>query len=1806
MKRLLHCLIGLYSFIFRKVFQLPWGRIHLFRFFALWVLLALGNYSLVSAQSFPVQVIPQAIPPVPIYFSSYSDASTSSSPLRVQVVLNDFTITNREVRLKAYFQGNGISFQSNDIVVGAPTLFLEGGIPLTLTNVELAPYFRFENITGISPNFYGRAIPEGAYQFCFEIIDVLSGNRLSQKSCATTIIFQNEPPFLVSPYNKTNIVERNPQNIVFQWTPRQLNVSNVEYELSIVEIWDTYVDPQAAFLSSPPIFQTTTTATTYVYGPSDPLFLSNKNYAWRVQAKARQGTEEIGLFKNQGYSEIYSFSYAGVCSLPSAINHEVKGSTNANIFWDDFSTDVPEYTVRYRKKGNDNEWFFNKTTSNTTTLWDLKAGTVYEYQVQKKCVVTQSDWGTVRQFTTFIADDEASVYECGITPDFSLDNTEPLPSISVGEQFTAGDFPIKILEVSGSNGRFTGKGYVTIPYLNSIRVGVEFTNVLINTDKQMAEGTVITIYDPTLANIVDVDAAIDTVTDAVEAIGEPFEGNNDLDEIRINWVLDPENDIKIEDGILIITNPQNGATETSPLGDDKVIIDGEGNVYHVDAGGNITEGGKIDPAGSVSTGNVTGVSQDGELKALTAKGIIVTFEDNGKYGYDQMPETNSEKLKKEYVTIPDADGNPYTLVHQAVAKGDVIKVRAKVEFTNSDYTIKDLIFKTKSGELIPWEEINGDPVFTLTGRYTLENETIYAVVPSKTEEEQQLTAGAFTLWHLTDRQVDVVLVAVDGVSIPQTTVDAVKDIFKKGVATLNLSTQSASLSKNLLGGDNELEIGDSPWLSSYNAEQKAVIEDLKSKIVYNSNAYYLFVFDSIVKTTKSIGGFMPLQRQFGFVFNGDLTAAEEGKDDLAITIAHELGHGVFALQHPFTDYGSAQGATDWLMDYKDDASLLPHMHWAQMHNPALKFYVFQDEEDGEIAGRIWFTPDWRPFKIEKSSIIRSKIESDRVKGTIPGFRLNNGVGYDARFKADGSFDGYYTEGKGNPYVLKLIPDIGNNSSVYLFESVPDDCAKTYLTNYGYVNSSKGNLNFSSTNSNLLPVDITTNCATDLCDLGQEYFNSYKDLPTVEGSEEDFLREVSKLICAEQSSEIVDSYKRLYEEWDNTPKTIDGNRKLEFSWKKYYQALALLTEWRENGISNILDNENLDKEELRDKLFEIALKVNTDVLALISLEQKVEMLSIMLDGRLFNILSMNHDALVAKVVASVTDDEAKRFLDELISPTHLNSEDEPLIYVLKEKLSDLINGEYPHTKFFREIKRLSDARVNLADLNIPQELYLSWDVQQQNYLLVSYVKNKNDFEFIYDEDTHTVSISTCISCCSKGRKNCSTKTDYLLPKGSSPFELVGLTVLNDVSPFGAGCVDGQSLSANEYCGSIQIVPALFLDYLKENEGNQRIKNFGWNAFNIIITVSTLGEGAAAITAIRSAKAGQKAYEVSKNLYTLLDFSYTVTDLGLKATEVDIPGAWTWVGYAFAAKGGFDLINKGGAKGIGYLRKLLNNRQTDEVIDIIKELEIAKNGTELSLEDVEDFVRRAELEIRSGKNPKIVSEYEKGLESITGSALEWSKTIGKNIDDLSEAPNGYRFYFKNGKKWISRKSVDNSNTPRLTVKNGVLIKYFHEGQVAYKSGWSKSKVMSYSKASRPSPETYLEANYITTHLAKFNDGASYLVPKRSLDLYGRNPVGRHDGQFVMSNKEMDNLLNEADGDLSVVENELGIPSGSWTGEELVRIDIPNTVSQNRRIPQGTEKGANDLWIPGGILPNGYSEIVIDAVPAGSYIESLTNLK
>ena len=61
--------------------------------------------------------------------------------------------------------------------------------------------------------------------------------------------------------------------------------------------------------------------------------------------------------------------------------------------------------------------------------------------------------------------EETVSYNCGVVPDIQIANQDPLQNIGVNETFTAGDFPVTVKEVEGSNGKFSGKGFIIVPYL---------------------------------------------------------------------------------------------------------------------------------------------------------------------------------------------------------------------------------------------------------------------------------------------------------------------------------------------------------------------------------------------------------------------------------------------------------------------------------------------------------------------------------------------------------------------------------------------------------------------------------------------------------------------------------------------------------------------------------------------------------------------------------------------------------------------------------------------------------------------------------------------------------------------------------------------------------------------------------------------------------------------------------------------------------------------------------------------------------------------------------------------------------------------------------------------------------------------------------------------------------------------------------------------------------------------------------------------------------------------------------------------
>ncbi|WP_415583378.1 fibronectin type III domain-containing protein, partial [Flavobacterium frigoris] len=484
-----------------------------------------------QAQSYPVTISTQLTQPSPIYLNNYADATTLNSPIKVQLVLNDLSILNRQVRLKAYFKGNGIQFNTNDYVVGEKALYLEGGVPLQLTNIELAPYFKFQNLQGLNPNVYANALPEGIYEFCLEVYDVLTNKRLSRKSCVTTVIFQNDPPFLNLPTNKQEIMQQNIQNIVFSWTPRNINVSNVVYEFSLVEIWDNNTPVENAFLYSPPLYTTTVRNTILQYSINEPQLIPGKRYAWRVKAMAMANAEEIGVFKNNGYSAIFSFDYLIQCQAPLGIAAAQVSQDQAKITWSG-ALDNYDYEVKYRPKNANSDWYNLITPREYATLSNLKPKTTYEFSVGASCQKGKYTHSTLQQFTT-LATEETTFAGCNLTPDpVDLFNQNLLPNLFANDVVKAGDFPIVVLKATGSNGRFSGEGYVTFAFLEKFRtlidaadalggdkidiskfsrIKVKFDNIGVNTDFKLISGVINASYDKEWGSIVDGDKILNDV-----------------------------------------------------------------------------------------------------------------------------------------------------------------------------------------------------------------------------------------------------------------------------------------------------------------------------------------------------------------------------------------------------------------------------------------------------------------------------------------------------------------------------------------------------------------------------------------------------------------------------------------------------------------------------------------------------------------------------------------------------------------------------------------------------------------------------------------------------------------------------------------------------------------------------------------------------------------------------------------------------------------------------------------------------------------------------------------------------------------------------------------------------------------------------------------------------------------------------------------------------------------------------------------------------------------------------------------------
>lgn len=462
------------------------------------------------SQVTPVQVTPQLLPPYSLQVSEYY--SGVQPKMQVLLLNRDINQPTIQVKLKMTVESQNCRMRTKESAV-TPTFTLTSGIPYFLTPQDLQAFFSAANIDfggGMSEQEYvqtGR-LPEGLYSFYFEAFELHSGNLVSNKGFSLGWLTLADPPLLNTPAKAEEVAPSNPQNIIFNWTPRH-NTSPTaayytDYVFTLVEYNDLNLGPEASFTTSPPLIRDSTNYTTFNIGAASTQLVPGKSYAWRVQAKAKNGAQEIAMFRNNGYSEVHWFTYQNNCAAPLGITSNVQGQ-RVTIEWLNNPQHF-EWKVEYREANNPTaEWFTMKNTLPRVMITDLKPATQYEYRVGGACEVGRFTYGSLMNFST-TGSPVPPVANCGDSSYPAL-GTAGLQTLLAGDTIRAGSFTVKVGYSTGT-GSFTGTGYVIVPWLMNAKVEVRFTNITVSTDRKLVSGIIETTYDPAESGIMDVDEGI--------------------------------------------------------------------------------------------------------------------------------------------------------------------------------------------------------------------------------------------------------------------------------------------------------------------------------------------------------------------------------------------------------------------------------------------------------------------------------------------------------------------------------------------------------------------------------------------------------------------------------------------------------------------------------------------------------------------------------------------------------------------------------------------------------------------------------------------------------------------------------------------------------------------------------------------------------------------------------------------------------------------------------------------------------------------------------------------------------------------------------------------------------------------------------------------------------------------------------------------------------------------------------------------------------------------------------------------------
>ena len=1010
---------------------------HSLRLLVLLLTLSLGVGGQLFGQYYPVHATIQWPSPQSPHLVDYYSGS------RDRLII---TLHNRDLqqplllaRLRLQIKSNGFLAQTRE-ELSYPQLELMAGVPTRLTATDLMPYLRPESLL-INGRLRNGQFPTGFTEISVQVVDYYSQQVLSSWHTARAYLDSKQPPMLNLPQRDEQVAYRDPLFIRFQWYPRHQGLAGTEYEFVLKELPDNGAAPQAAFAYGNEIYRTRTRHTTLNYTHLEPILLPNRRYAWQVQAIARDGVDELGLFEHGGFSEIYWFTLNENCPVPTGLKADPRYA-KVDFSWNRV-VGATGYMLACRPKTSKDiyEWSEVQSYGERMTLAQLKPGWTYEWRVGTLCTGDKPIYSAIQEVTLPKSNVDL-LRDCGKEPPRPNLSPDPALDIQVGDTVTiGGDYPMVITQLQGlGDGWYSGRGTTRLSSIIELpRVALRFDRLRINIEKCQIDGLVEAIYADQPGGIAD----LDKIDDGGKRV-QPSKLR--IRERKVDFALGemPEMSFDPETGELEVTDaegkpqrikldlPEGGASASAfPM----IITDSKGDSYQLspDESSEVSSSGASSSTSS-SEGRV-GTKQGIKVERVERIGSFdasrlahgigpVRFEPSAqaRYAFDSGTESwyqGSVKLDEYYKPFAKDYIAPWKLI--PTGEQDVVAARYEGEKT---IDLSRVRFATSpNSPALPAELHEESKTWSLKlpAADAQSSYDVYAIYEGE-------VLGKLRVVSYPKQSYRVRLVSVNGQRVGDVSElsQHLNNIYQQVGVEFRLS-ETDSFQAELSNGHIRQDL-------------KKLRDSYEEQHPLGKDEVCVFVLSSeLSKSSKleDVEGLMPRKSRFGYIFTGN---SPNGKS-LARTLAHELGHGLFTLQHSFDDeYGGKQSQDETvnLMDYTVGATKLVAFQWNIISNPA-PFTALDREKDIRFASGAVLTPNLDLTRVDRTStlyvsnIYRNKL----VQGTLPGFVLPLSGGTEEYYAWDGS--SYRSTSSGESYTIES--EAYTDVPIYLFYNLDKDCGK---------------------------------------------------------------------------------------------------------------------------------------------------------------------------------------------------------------------------------------------------------------------------------------------------------------------------------------------------------------------------------------------------------------------------------------------------------------------------------------------------------------------------------------------------------------------------------------------------------------------------------------------------------------------------------------------------------------------------------------------------------------------------------------------